>query len=103
MSLQAALSLIARSALGQMPLSMTIQPTTGGGSILMAENHRTPEERFRLYPGKRISSWLSIRHGRGHACGHGQTVVMTYRRDTIIVLDMDEAKRLRAWLNSVIP
>lgn len=69
----------------------------------MAENHRTPEERFLPYPGKRISSWLSIRHGRGRLCGNGQNVVMTYRRDTFIVLDMDEAKRLRAWLDSVIP
>lgn len=63
----------------------------------------TQGERFRPHPGKRISSWLSIRHGRGIACGHGQTVVMTYRKDTIIVLDMGEAKRLRTWLDSVIP
>jgi hypothetical protein len=63
----------------------------------------TEKERFLPHPGKRISSWLSIRHGRGRLCGNGQNVVMTYRRDTIIVLDMDEAKRLRAWLDSVIP
>ncbi|HEX5461861.1 MAG TPA: hypothetical protein VFX20_17995 [Steroidobacteraceae bacterium] len=59
------------------------------------------DARFLPHPGKPINGWLRIRHGRG--IGAGTTVTMTYRKDTLIILSMDDAKRLRAWLDAVIP
>lgn len=58
------------------------------------------EARFKDRPGKRISSWLSIRHGRTNL--KGITVFMTFRGQ-LIPLSLDEAKRLHQWLEGVIP
>lgn len=60
----------------------------------------TNEQLFKPRPGKRISSWLSIRHGRTNL--RGLTVFMTFRGQ-LIPLSMDEAKRLQIWLDGVIP
>lgn len=57
-------------------------------------------QQFKKRAGKRISSWLSIRHGRG--IGRGTSLIMNFR-GTLIPLSMDEAKRLQQWLDGVIP
>jgi hypothetical protein len=65
------------------------------------QEHMTAEELFKPRPGKRISSWLSIRHGRGGRL-RGRTVFMTFR-GILIPVSIEEAKRLRDWLDGVIP
>lgn len=60
----------------------------------------TADQQFKPRLGKRISSWLSIRHGRTNL--RGLTVFMTFRGQ-LIPLSMDEVKRLRDWLDGVIP
>jgi hypothetical protein len=60
----------------------------------------TRTQHFKPRHGKRISSWLSIRHGRANL--RGKTVFMTFRGQ-LIPLSPDEARRLRDWLGGVIP
>lgn len=78
--------------------------TTSNNDSLTAETvilgHSSKDEQFVPRAGKRISSWLSIRHA--HGVGRGIALMMTFR-GTLIPLSMDEAKRLRAWLDGVIP
>ncbi len=66
----------------------------------MSDN-RTEEERFKPRPGKRISAGLSIRHARTYR-PPGSSLMMTWWGQ-LIPLSMEEAKRLRAWLDGVIP